>query len=333
MNGSHLQSILDAGQPRIISDLAEYLKVNPNSEGTKLILKDGIHSNLTCPIKAGGRQLGIVFFSSFTPNTYNEEHIKVIKEIADELTLALEHLRMQRELEVCSLQSKHLSMIIHDLKSPIGVIKGFSELAIEASWFKQIPEEGQHFFQAMLRNSNSMLNLVNDLLDISELERQSAVFISEYVDINDFYEECKNLGDELTKNKDIRFITEFKSSISSARFDRRQILRVVTNLLSNAIKYSKPPAQITLKSFIEYNTLAFSVTDTGQGIPQSELSKLFQEFGKTSVRPVNGESSTGLGLAIAKKIVEQHGGLISVNSEVGKGSTFSFSIPLSDTKK
>jgi signal transduction histidine kinase len=110
--------------------------------------------------------------------------------------------------------------------------------------------------------------------------------------------------------------------------DPDRINQVVNNLITNAVKFSYPNTVITLRARAEDNTVAISVQDQGQGIPAKDLGKMFTEFGRASVRPTAGEKSTGLGLAIVKRMVEAHGGRIWVESQVGVGSTFTFTLPL-----
>ena len=110
--------------------------------------------------------------------------------------------------------------------------------------------------------------------------------------------------------------------------DPNRIDQVINNLVTNAIKFSKPGSRIVLRAICLKEAVAISVTDQGQGIPHEEISKMFQYFSMTNVRPTAGEKSTGLGLAIAKRMVEAHGGKIGVESQPGQGSTFTFTLPL-----
>jgi hypothetical protein len=110
--------------------------------------------------------------------------------------------------------------------------------------------------------------------------------------------------------------------------DPNRIDQVINNLITNAIKFSKSGSRIVLRAVLLKDVVAISVTDQGPGIPREEISKMFQYFGRTNVLPSAGEKSTGLGLAIAKRMVEAHGGKIDVESQPGKGSTFTFTLPL-----
>ena len=329
LKGSSLLKIIESGQPRIINDLSEYLKTHPLSASTKLVILDGIRSSLTCPLRSENKQIGIVFFSSRQSGIYLDEHIQSFLEIADQLSMVVEHGRLKEESNAFATQSQNLRMILHDLKSPLSTIKGFAELSIDEPWFQTLDPDGKEVFQVFLRNSKYMFELLNELNEISSLEQKSALAEVKDVELNGFYEEMEAFGKSLGQTKEIEFVSDISPRLPSlVRFDPRQIKRVLDNLFSNSVKYSKRGGKTVFTISVEPGRLVFSVRDYGLGIPSAELGKLFREFGKTSVRPTEGETSTGLGLAIAKKIIAQSHGEISVVSEVGQGSTFSFWIPL-----
>jgi signal transduction histidine kinase len=132
----------------------------------------------------------------------------------------------------------------------------------------------------------------------------------------------------LAGKKGIRLEFTPECGLPLLRFDRGKVEQILNNLISNALKFSPPGAAVTLQASRVNGSIVVSVRDQGQGIPAEELDKLFKPFGKTSTRSTDGERSTGLGLAICRKIVEGHGGRIWAASEVGKGSVFSFSLPV-----
>ena len=132
----------------------------------------------------------------------------------------------------------------------------------------------------------------------------------------------------LAKGKSINLKLNLESNLPEISLDRNRISQVINNLITNAIKFSYPETEIALSAVRRGGEVIISVADQGQGIPPDEIPKLFADFTKTSVRPTGGEKSTGLGLAIAKRMVEAHKGRIWVESQVGKGSTFSFTLPL-----
>ncbi len=333
IQGSSLQKILATGEPRIINDLIEYSLKFPDSQSTKLIINDGIRSSLTCPLRSGDQQIGIVFFSSCKPNTYRSEHIQTFREVADELSMIVEHGRLRRDFDLAKEQTRNLNMILHDLKSPLSTIQGFAELSLGEPWFQNLDPDGKEVFQVFLRNSKYMFELLNELSELGSLDRHAEIVVLEDVRLYEFCKEMDNFGRVLAGPKQIEFKSDhFLGALPILQFDRHKVRRVLDNLFSNAVKYSSRGSIITFSVSCQNDRLTFSVADQGLGIPASEIPKLFREFGKTSVRPTEGETSTGLGLAIAKKIVEQHEGAISVISATGKGSTFTFWIPLIGTK-
>jgi signal transduction histidine kinase len=324
-----LLKILETGQPRIINDLVQYSHEHPDSESTKLILKDGIRSSLACPLRAGGKFIGVVFFSSQNVETYRDEHVQTYIEIAEELSLIIDHGRMRRNV---LSSAQNLAMVLHDLRAPLGVIQGFLDIASDADWYENLDSDARGVFSILQRNSKYMLELLNELSELSRLSAQGAVDLRE-VTVREFIAELAMKGRELADKKEISFAITTSSGLpEKARMDSMKIRRVLDNLITNAVKFSARGTNVQLNIKREGARLVFEVRDEGQGIPESEISKLFREFGRTSVRPTEGERSTGLGLAIAKKIVEQHGGQISVKSEAGKGSTFAFWLPLVESK-
>jgi signal transduction histidine kinase len=329
VKGSSLQKILETKQPRIINDLIQYSANHPESKSTKLIIQDGIRSSLTCPLESENKQIGVVFFSSCKINTYQDEHIKILLEIADELSLIIQHGQLRENFDLNASQAQNLNMILHDLKSPLSVIQGFAEMSTDQPWFEKLDPDGKNVFGIFLRNTKYMFALLNELSELSELKQGANYLDEQDVLMKNFCNEITNFGRILADAKEIEFVAKISVQIPDvARFDRHKVLRVLDNLFSNAVKYSKRNSKVLFSVSCDKKQLTFAVSDQGLGIPPNEIGKLFQEFGKTSVRPTEGETSTGLGLAIAKKIVEQHDGLISVLSEVGKGSTFTFWIPV-----
>lgn len=329
LEGSSLQSILETGRPRIINDLVQYAHGKPESRYTRLALKDGIRSSLTCPIYSDSVPIGMVFFSSGVPNTYMTEHIETYLEIADEFSFIINQDRVRCEAAVVKSTSQSVRMLLHDLKSPVGVIQGFLQLAKDENWYETLGQDGKSIFAALERNADHMLELLNDLAELGQLNSQAGKVGIFEVSFRDFLQEMDRAGQDLASKKSISFVLENPEGLpDKAHFDPLKIRRVIDNLLSNAVKYSARGTNVRLSVCLHNEQLHFEVADQGQGIPENELCKLFQEFSKTSVRPTEGESSSGIGLAIVKKIVEQHSGQIGVRSEVGKGSSFSFWIPM-----
>jgi hypothetical protein len=233
--------------------------------------------------------------------------------------------RQQNELrELNELKNKFLGIAAHDLRNPLGVIQGFSQLMLEYDELER--SEIKDFSQTINRSAKEMLKLLNDLLDISVIESGKLDLQLVTGNLTELVKQRILLITHIAGKKDIKIISELEE-LPEIIFDSSRLSQVIDNLLTNASKFSQLGASIfvTLKS--EDDMAQFSVRDQGQGIPPGDLNKLFGVFQKLSTRPTGGEKSTGLGLSIVKKIVDAHKGKIEVDSEVGKGTTFTVFLP------
>jgi len=232
----------------------------------------------------------------------------------------------QKLAELNDLKNKFIGMASHDLRNPISTIQGFSKILLDHG--ETLAEDAKNeFLQSIHKVSNDMLTLLGDLLNISTIESGKLelqvklgslkLLVEERVRMYQVMAERKNLATHL----DIEEIAEFS-------FDPSRISQVIDNLLSNAIKFSPPGKEIYIWLEQKNGQAKFSVRDQGPGISPGDQDKLFKHFQKLKARPTADEPSHGLGLAIAKKMVEAHKGEITVESQPGSGATFSFAIPL-----
>jgi signal transduction histidine kinase len=230
-------------------------------------------------------------------------------------------------MELNELKNKFLGIAAHDLRNPIGIVKGYIEM-MKHGLFGEVSQPQIEIFKKVENTTGNMLNMVNDLLDISAIETGKLMMNPKEVDLAAFLNESYEYNHLLALQKKIELTMELESNLPKLIMDPERINQVLTNLITNAIKFSYPGTVILVKARREDDSVHISVQDQGQGIPGDEISKIFQDFGRTSVRPTDGEKSTGLGLAICKRMVEAHGGSIWVESKAGEGSIFTFSLPV-----
>jgi signal transduction histidine kinase len=226
-----------------------------------------------------------------------------------------------------ALKNQFLGMAAHDLRNPLTVVNTASSFLLDDSSRLLSAEQRREFIRRINANGEFMLKLINDLLDVAKIESGRLDLELATGDLCGLIEENLTMNRILAEKKSIRLDFAAECGLPLSRFDRGKVEQVLNNLISNALKFSAPGTAVTVQASHVNDSVVVSVRDRGQGIPAEELDKLFKPFGKTTVRSTAGEKSTGLGLAICRKIVEGHGGRIWAESEVGRGSTFSFSLP------
>ncbi|MCX8037086.1 MAG: GAF domain-containing sensor histidine kinase [Candidatus Sumerlaeia bacterium] len=328
LKGSSLEQIIATGQPRILNDLEAYLREHPNSEPTRLIVQEGMRSSLTCPLIAAGKPVGFIFFSSMKPNTYQNVHVELFQEIAGLLAMIVEKGRLYQQLvELNDLKNKFLGIAAHDLRNPIAVIKSNAALLL-GNYLGPLSDRHRKVLETINRTCQTMLALIDDLLDISAIESGRLELNCRETDLAEFLRECYESNRILGQSKNIELHLVLEPNLPRVCMDPNRIAQVVNNLITNAFKFSHPQTAVTLRARTCNGEVEISVADQGQGIPPEDLPKMFQHFSRTSVRPTAGEKSTGLGLAIVKRMVEAHGGRVWVESCVGLGSTFFFTLPV-----
>jgi signal transduction histidine kinase len=222
-----------------------------------------------------------------------------------------------------------LGIAAHDIRNSVSAIYSFSGLLLESLKSKENLKEEIEISTIIYDASDNLLKLVSDLLDISKIESGKISLVKSLNDYNSFIESRINLLRIIARNKNINIVYNKLPDLKKILFDPVYLSEVIDNLITNAIKYSNRDKQIeVLVKVTDDKWLRTEVKDNGIGIDSSELDKLFKPFSKTSSRPTSGEISSGLGLAIAEKVVRLHGGEIGVQSKINEGSTFYFTLPL-----
>jgi len=255
-----------------------------------------------------------------------------ISRVNNELSnLQRELAKKNAELERLNLQKNQLlGMAAHDLRNPLGVISTYAEF-LETEAAAVLNEEQREFVATIKSTSEFLLGMINDLLDLSAIESGRLRLNLSAVNLSTLIQRSVTLNRVLAEKKRIKVTFQEEVKLPEMVLDGGKLEQVLNNFLSNACKFSHSGTQVDVRLWREGDDAVVSVRDQGQGIPANELDKLFKPFTKTSVRSTAGEESTGLGLAIVRKIVEGQGGRVRVESEVGRGSVFSFTLPLAGT--
>ena len=324
-----LRHLLHTDQPRVINDLSAYLREHPASITTGMLVRDGMRASLTCPVRAANRPIGFLFFTSRVPGSYRDAHCRIYCQIARHLGMMIEKARLyQRMEELNASKGRLLGVVAHDLRNPLNVIKGFIGL-LKNGTMGQDPEGLASVCDTLQRSADRMLGLVNQLLDFSAIESGHLDIEPELVDLCAFLMEFHNEMAVLGRCNEIELVLSPPAGRGLVGcFDPRRISQVLGNVVSNAFKYSYPNSEVLLGCDTTVSgDIVLSVRDNGKGIPQETRHSLFTDFGRCGVRPVASENSTGLGLAICKRIVDAHGGRIQISSEVGRGTEVTIILP------
>ncbi|MBN2417404.1 HAMP domain-containing protein [bacterium] len=232
-----------------------------------------------------------------------------------------------KEKEADTIKTELISMVAHELKSPLTSIYGFSELLLDSH---VLEDQAKEYAQVILNESSRLTELVNKFLDLSRLEAGKTEINMLPFDMKQLVEKITLFHNGMAKQKNIKVITEIPEKLPLASGDQDFIEQVILNLFSNAVKYSPVNSKIGIELKVEENRIQVSIIDNGYGIPKESLPYIFNKFYRVAESEESDQATegSGLGLALAREIVEQHGGTIRVNSKLGVGSVFSFSIPV-----
>ncbi|MFZ2078703.1 MAG: ATP-binding protein [Xanthobacteraceae bacterium] len=283
--------------------------------------------SLIGPVKKIEAQLNQVAAGEFAPR------VAVVNR--DELgTLAVNVNKMSDELGQLYAQleaaSKHKSQFLanmsHELRTPLNAILGYTELMVDGA-YGEPSEKMLGVLKRLESNGRHLLGLINDVLDLSKIEAGQLVLeLSEY-SVQDIAQTVRSTLEPLASDKKLAFKLEVAPQLPTGHGDGRRLTQVLINLVGNAIKFTDT-GEVAIKAAATDGSFRLSVCDTGPGISAADQAKLFQEFQQADNSITRKKGGTGLGLAISKRIIEMHGGRIWIDSVVGQGSTFSFTVPV-----
>jgi signal transduction histidine kinase len=255
-----------------------------------------------------------------------------IEDITEHKKLEVLHLENERLISAGKARSEFLTIMSHELRTPLTSVIGYS-IILQGKTRGELNEEQRLFVDNILKSSKHLLDLINIFLELAKTEAGKQELIFEEISVPDAINEVFDLIKMNANEHKIILRKEFDLEIRCIKADRRSLRQILFNLLSNAIKFSKKEGGIiTISTKGENDMVKISVTDTGIGIKESDLPRLFQKFEQLDSGISRKYEGTGLGLAITKQLVEMHGGKIWVESKYGQGSNFIFLLPIGRKK-
>lgn len=293
-----------------------------------------VRAEAALPLRIGDQVIGVLDILSTDERGFDADDVSVLQNVANQITIALENARayaVEREAakqlrELDRSKRRFLANMSHELRTPLTNIIGFSRLMLKGI-DGPLVEQQRSDIKIIYHNSQHLLGLINDLLDISHIEAGLMELEFREVDLADLIRSVMATASALVRDKDTELRQEIDPHLPKVRADAARVRQVLLRLMANAAKFTNH-GTITVRSWCKDDRVLVSVSDTGLGIPLEDQERIFERFEQGSLENGRRPNGAGLGLALSKEFVEMHGGHIWVESEAGKGSTFTFSLPL-----
>jgi PAS domain S-box-containing protein len=291
-------------------------------------------SEVAVPLVFGDRVLGVLDVQDDQPQRFTQADLSVFSTLAGQLATALQNASLFEEVqetakrlrEIDRLKSEFLANMSHELRTPLNSIIGFAEVLLMGISGELDPET-QEDIQAIYDNGQHLLSLINDILDLAKIEAGRLSLHFEDVMVEPLLNEVKTANTGLLINKPIEMLIKVEDELPTVEADPVRLNQILNNLVSNAVKFTEE-GSITLRAYSKDEWVYLEVEDTGIGIDDKDLEEIFEKFQQADGSFKRRAEGTGLGLAITRYLVQMHGGTIIVESELGKGSTFTVRIPI-----
>jgi len=316
-----------SGQSSIISDISQDNRLQYPAEA----MAEGINSMLCVPLFIRGKAEGMICVYSTEPGHFSQNDAEFLSALASEGAMAIENARAYQALEAADrAKSNFVRMVAHELRSPLSAVQSMLKV-LEEGYVGPITVKQQELLQRSQRRVSTLLAMVNDLLDLAAGRIEQFRGEKKEVVLNEILNKVTALLQTRAEEKGLQWNVEVPEEPLVLIGFEDGLERVFMNLVSNAIKYTPAGGSVTVRAWGEDNQIKVEVSDTGIGIPEEALPRIFDEFYRAKNAKAVEMEGTGLGLTIAKDVVDQHGGHISVESVEGEGSTFYVTLPRGET--
>lgn len=330
LSGSSLARVIDSGAPRILTDLERHLADRPASRSTKILLREGVRSSMTCPLLVEGRIAGLLFFSSRRPHAYAEHHVRLHLAIAERLGQAVDKARRIEQLtEANRSYLEMLGFVSHELKNPLASIVMDASL-LTGGYIGTLDAEQRRIVDRMVRKADFLLNIVREYLDLARLEGGGlAIRPREGVDLaTEVLDPACDIVKALADEKRMTLERAYPAAPLRLSCDSDLLRIVAVNLVGNAIKYGRDEGRVLVSAGGTGEAAWFSVWNEGPGFPEELRPRLFRKFSRLDTPELRTRKGTGVGLYTAWRIVTLHGGRIDATSEEGAWAEFRVDLPV-----
>ncbi|HAF09401.1 MAG TPA: hypothetical protein DCK98_04890 [Chloroflexi bacterium] len=311
------------------------IRADPTVADSKGMIDIGARTGLGVPLLRGNVALGVIILVRIDVRPFEEREIELVESFARQAAIAIENVRLFKEIQEKSAQlevanrhkTEFLANMSHELRTPLNAIIGFSEVLLQRM-FGELNEQQADYLEDVKSSGQHLLTLINDILDLSKIEAGRMELEAAPFSLVAALNNAVTLVRERAQSHGIKLALEVAPELDTVVADERKLKQVVVNLLANAVKFTPDGGTVTLRAARENGEVRLAVHDTGIGIAPEDQERIFQEFQQATHQGERSREGTGLGLTLSKRMVELHGGTISVDSAPGKGSTFTVTLPL-----
>lgn len=301
-----------------------------NATAEQAIDGSAIAAQLAVPIIREGQVTGLITLESQFLTHFRNEDVAFVERLADRAAVAIENSRLYEAIQAANAaKNEYISIVTHELRLPMTSIKGYTDLII-GGMVGPLNEQQNEFLQIVKRNLDRMSILIRDLSDISRIESGRMQFELDQFSLLETLDDVLDSLRESIEAREQQLVLDLSENLLDVYADQNRIGQVLTNLISNANKYTPDGGQITVRVLQNGRFAKIDIIDTGIGISEEDQAKLFTQFFRSDNELVREQVGWGLGLSIVRKIVEAQGGEIGCESELGKGSNFTFTVPLAN---
>ncbi len=317
--------LLTTGRAVLVNDVTQ--------DAAYVAVDAATRSEFILPIKQGELLLGALNLESTRLHAFSETDVRLIEALADQVAIAITNARayeaerqaVERMREVDRLKTQFLANMSHELRTPLNSIIGFSRVILRGI-DGPISELQQTDLTSIYNSGQHLLSLINNILDLSKIDAGKMELSIEPVDLRDIAKSVMSTAIALVKDKTVRLEQDVPEDLPTVMADSTRVRQIMLNLVSNAAKFTEK-GSITLRITPFAKEVRISISDTGIGVASGKAENIFEEFTQADASTTRRYGGTGLGLSITKKFVEMHKGRIWVESQLGVGSTFTFTLP------
>jgi len=302
----------------------------------KVAEKDGFHGFVVAPLGGKDDLLGVVCLPFRRDQYMPESLLPTLSALCDQAALAVRNIQYNEELarkneeltHLDELKSDFMATMSHELRTPLTSIIGYSDMML-AGMTGELNEKQTGFAESILQSGETLLGLINDILDLTKIEAGRLELNYETVDLRAALLGVLPVVKPRAQDKRIRISTFLPTDLPPVWADPGKLNQILLNLLTNGVKYTHENGSVSVEARPQGDLVEIWVTDTGIGISKEDQARVFQRFTQVDSSATRTQGGTGLGLAITKELVELHGGSLRVQSKLGKGSSFIFTMPIS----